>query len=153
MLKCQVSNHPDPDLLESKLKSFWMLESLGIVPNESSVYDDFQQCICFDGQRYEVNLPWKEPHPMLPDNYSLSKSRQVSLLSRLRNDPGVLKECHAVIQEQLNAGIVKRVEEDSAGEVGEVHYLAHHLVVRQDKETTKVRIVYNASAKKNGGSG
>ena len=153
VLKCQVSNHPDPDLLESKLKSFWMLESLGIVPNESSVYDDFQQCICFDGQRYEVNLPWKEPHPMLPDNYSLSKSRQVSLLSRLRNDPGVLKECHAVIQEQLDAGIVKRVEEDSAGEVGEVHYLAHHLVVHQDKETTKVRIVYNASAKKNGGSG
>ena len=68
LLKCQVSNHPDPDLLESKLERFWRLESLGIVPNESSVYDDFQQCIRFDGQRYEVNLPWKEPHPMLPDN-------------------------------------------------------------------------------------
>ena len=151
MLKCQVSNHPDPDLLESKLERFWRLESLGIVPNESSVYDDFQQRIRFDGQRYEVNLPWKEPHPMLPDNYSLSKSRLVSLLSRLRNDPGVLKEYHAVIQEQVNAGVVERAEEDGPGEVGKVHYLAHHPVVRQDKQTTKVRLVYDASAKKSGG--
>lgn len=150
VLKCQVSNHSDPDLLESKLERFWRLESLCIVPNESSVYDDFQQRICFDGQTYEVNLPWKEPHPMLPDNYSLSKSRLVSLLSRLRNDPGVLKEYHAVFQEQLNAGIVERVEEGGAGEVGEVHYLAHYPVVRQDKQTTKVRVVYDASAKKNG---
>ena len=41
----------------------------------------------------------------------------------------VLKECHAVIQEQLDAGIVERVQEDGAAQVGEVHFLAHHLVV------------------------
>ena len=51
----------------------------------------------------------------------------------------------------MNAGIVERVEEDGAGELGEVHYLAHHPVVRQDKQTTKVRVVYDASARKNGG--
>ena len=28
VLKCQVSNHPDPDLLESKLERFWRLESI-----------------------------------------------------------------------------------------------------------------------------
>ena len=77
----------------SVLKLSW-LESLGIIPNESSVYGDFQQRIRYDGHmaRYEVSLPWKEPHPMLLYNYSLSKSHLVSLLSRLRNDPGVLKE-------------------------------------------------------------
>ena len=32
-----------------------------------------------------------------------------------------------------------------------MHYLAHHPVVRQDKQTTKVRVVYDASAKKSGG--
>ena len=85
---------------------------------------------------------------MLPDNY---KNRLVSLLSRLRNYPGVIKEYHAVIQEQLNADIVERVEEDGAGEIGEVHYLAHYPVVRQNKKTTKVRVVYDASARKNEG--
>ena len=63
----------------------------------------------------------------------------------------MLNEYDAVIQEQVNAGVVERVEEDGPGEVGEVHYLAHHPVVRQDKQTTKVRVVYDASAKKCGG--
>ena len=71
---------------------------------------------------------------MLPDNY---KNRLVSLLSRLRNYPGVIKEYHAVIQEQLNAGIVERVEENGAREIGEVHYLAHHQMVRQDNKQPK----------------
>ena len=71
---------------------------------------------------------------MLPDNY---KNRLVSLLSRLRNYPGVIKEYHAVIQEQLNAGIVERVEEDGAGEIGEVLYLAHQPAVRKDNKQPK----------------
>ena len=32
------------------------------------------------------------------------------------------------------------------------HYLPHHAVVRQDKDTSKVRIVYNASAHAKGPS-
>ena len=30
---------------------------------------------------------------------------------------------------------------------GKVHFLPHHVVIRQDKETTKLRVVYDASAK------
>ena len=81
---------------------------------------------------------------MLSDDFNLCENRLISLLSRLKRDPEVLKEYHAVIQEQLKAGIVKRVEEAVAGEVGEVHYLPHHPVVRQDRQTTKVRVVYDA---------
>ena len=82
---------------------------------------------------------------MLPDNYSLSKSRLASLLSRLRND----LECSKSIMQLFRcsySGTVERWysskgEEDCAGEVGEVHYLAHRPVVPQDKQTTKVRVV------------
>ena len=35
---------------------------------------------------------------------------------------------------------------------GETHYIPHHAVIRQDKQTTKLCVVYNASAKEDGPS-
>ena len=58
-------------------------------------------------------------------------------MSKLKRDPEVLKEYYDVIQEHLKAGIVERVEEAVAGEGGEVHYLPHHPVVRQDRQKLK----------------
>ena len=60
----------------------------------------------------------------------------------------MLKEYHTGIKEQLNSGIVERFGESGVGEVVEVHYRTHHPVVRQDKQTTKVRVVYDALAKR-----
>ena len=73
---------------------------------------------------------------MLSDDFNLCENLLISLLSRLKRDPEVLKEYQAVIQEQLKAGIVERVEKAAAGEVEDVHYLPHHPVVRQDRQTT-----------------
>lgn len=54
--------------------------------------------------------------------------------------------------EQIKSGIVEGVSKPECGEVGRVHYLSHHAVIRRDEETTKPRIVYNASCKSNGSS-
>ena len=64
----------------------------------------------------------------------------------MKKSPEILKEYDAVIQDQLKRGIVERVV--STNDIpGEVHYLPHHPVIRQAKTTTKVRVVYDASAK------
>ena len=47
---------------------------------------------------------------------------------------------------------MERVEDEDTGTPGEVHYLPHHPVVRVDRETTKVRPVFDASAKDGGPS-
>ena len=41
---------------------------------------------------------------------------------------------------------------ESSGEIGEVAYLTYRAVVREDKSTTKVRVVYDASPKNKGPS-
>ena len=65
---------------------------------------------------------------------------------KLRRDPQLLKTYTAVIQEQVERGIIEGVTEDSPGGPHK-HYIPHHAVVTPAKTTTKVRVVYNASAK------
>ena len=72
-----------PDPLNDQLRAFWELESLGIQPNEKTMYDDCNSNIKFREGRYEVSLPWKQFHQPLPDNYNLSQQRLCSLLKRL----------------------------------------------------------------------
>ncbi len=61
----------------------------------------------------------------------------------------ILKEYDSIIREQLQRGIVEPVSV-SEGSTITPHYLPNHAIVRQDKSTTKVRVVYDASAKVSG---
>ena len=132
--------------LSSQLQAFWELESLGIKQEEPSVHGNFKKTIIFKNGRYEVNLPWKSTQTRLPSNRDLAGRRLNGLLNRFSHHPEVLQEYHAVMQEQLQQGIIEKVDEtrQNAGRI--VHYLPHHAVIRQDKQTTKLRIVYDASA-------
>ena len=51
-----------------------------------------------------------------------------------------------MIQEQLSKGIVEIMEKPELGNKANTHYVPHHAVVRRDKETTKIRVVFDASA-------
>ena len=59
VLTCDVSIQSTSEICDSDLEKFWDLESLGIVPNENSVRDTFEQRVDFDGMKYQVSLPWK----------------------------------------------------------------------------------------------
>lgn len=138
---------------ECDLRAFWDLETLGIMPQaEKSVYDEFVDTISYKNGRYEVHLPWKDPRPNLPDNYDHSLKRLNGLLKRLRQEPDMLHEYDAVIKDQVEKGIVEIVNDAEPCEEGKVHYLPHHPVIRRDKSTTKLRVVYDASCKSTGPS-
>ena len=138
--------------LNDTLKLFWDLESMGIQPlSNDPVTDYFTSTVRMVDGRYEVSLPWQESHEPLPDNIALCRRRLQGLLRRLKREPDILREYNAIISEQLNRGIVEVVE-DTVDTSERVHYLPHHAVVRRDKATTKVRVVYDASAKSTGPS-
>lgn len=103
------------DELNSTLRSFWELESLGNYdPDKSSVYDEFESSIQFKQGRYEVSLPWKEFHDPLPDNYELTLKRFHGLLRHLRQDPTILQEYDSIIRDQINKGILQIVTDEDA---------------------------------------
>ena len=127
-------------------RSFWELEALGIQEEERSLFDDFTNSVKFERGRYKVALPWREFHDQLPSNHQLSVNRLRGLLRRLKQEPAILEEYDRIIQDQLEKGIIEAVQADETPP-GTVHYLPHHAVVRRDKATTKVRVVYDASAR------
>ena len=79
----------------------------------------------------------------------LSLSRLNGLMRRLRKQPRLFEEYDNAIKEQLAKGIVEIVSEPHNAHV---HYLPRHAVIRHDKETTKMRVVYDASARSMGPS-
>ena len=141
---------PDAKTLDDTLRSFWELEAMGIKDPDHGVLTQFEEKVKFRDGRYEVALPWKDPHPALPTNYHLCLKRLDGLHRRLQQTPTLLKEYDTNIQNQVRQGIVQPVENPEIAQGDNVHYLPHHAVVRQDKETTKLRIVYDASAKSTG---
>ncbi len=64
-----------------------------------------------------------------------------------RDSPGVHDK---VIRDQQEKGIIETVNPDETSE--KVHYLPHREIIRTDKQTTKLRVVFDASAKKDGPS-
>ena len=127
--------------LKEELSKFWETENVGIGETKS-VYNNFESTIKFDGSRYVTSLPFKPHHQFLPDNYSIAKYRLYNLKKQLDNNPDFKTE-YDIFKNYLNEGIIEEVKDESAIP-GCVHYLPHRAVIRNDKETTKVRVVFNA---------
>ena len=123
---------------------------MGLIGNDS-VYDEFKEKVVYNGERYQVSLPFKEGHPLLPDNFYLSKQRLKSLLNRLKSKPEILAEYDQILCEQERLGIIQTVpDEEVKGKAGEITYIPHKEIIRRDKSTTCLRVVYDASATCNG---
>ena len=58
-----------------------------------------------------------------------------------------MKEYDSIIHDQLQGGIIEQVDCAKRPDVGRVHYLPHHGVVRRDALTTKLRVVFDASSR------
>ena len=117
------------------------------IRDKDTVLEAFEKNLSFQDGKYLVHLPWKEQHGLLPDNFENCVARLSSQLKRLRKDPEILKEYDSIIQDQLQSGIIEQVDGAKRPDVGRVHYLPHHGVVRRDALTTKLRVVFDASSK------
>ena len=124
------------------------VENIG--SDSDQVVSDFRNNIIHDGTRYVTKLPFKPDHEPLPDNFAVSEGRLKPLKGRLVSK-GILNDYDKIFKDYEQNGIIEQVPANEvAGEVGQVHYLLHRPVIREDKETTKIRAVFDASCKVNG---
>ena len=131
--------------LNEKIDKFCDLDTIGIKENKTSVYDGFISDIKFENSHYSVCLPFKENRLILPDNYQLSLNRLKNLKEQLDKTPHLLNEYDKIFHEYLKLGIIEEVQTQE--DTGRVVYLPHKEVVKEDRSTTKLRIVFDDSAK------
>ena len=140
----------EDELLSKRVEQFWDLDTVGITENESTVYEKFLSEVKFVNCRYEVRLPFKEDHPLIEDNYMLSLNRLKEQRIKLDKDKHLLEQYDDVMKKQLQLGIIEEATTNPV--LGEVTYLPHRAVIRKDRITTKLRVVFDASAKLKGPS-
>ena len=71
---------------------------------------------------------------MLPDNYSMCKRHLDLLFKKLDNNPDLLREYDAIINDQEKRCVIEKVHKDQESPFGKTNYLPHHPVVRQIKK-------------------
>ena len=72
--------------------------------------------------------------------------RLENLTKKLKRESDLLAQYDQITQDQLETGIVERVTSEP---VGREFYIPHKPVIRESAESTKLRIVFDASAKAN----
>ena len=142
-MKCSVDTIDRDDMLRKELNNFWNIES--VKPDEKCVIHEFEKHIEFNGSRYVTRLPFRKDHDPLPDNYNTCVSRLKGLKKRLSAGE-LTHNYNEIFIDYEREGIIERVpKKELLKAEGEVHYLPHRPVIREDKETTKIRAVFDAS--------
>ncbi|XP_028419027.1 uncharacterized protein LOC114544609 [Dendronephthya gigantea] len=114
--------------------------------DQEAVYQEFKEQLERDEAGwYQTSLPWKGNHPSLPTNVTGSNKRLEHLVRKLKKNE-LYEDYNNIIQEQLQKGIVEPAPEIASGNE---FYIPHKAVVKKEAESTKLRVVYDASAREN----
>ena len=143
--------------LDHTLKRFWEVENCGTEARDHIVCTDEEKAalqkvsnsVHYDDGRYRIAVPWKEQRPQLPNNRQVAVSRLQSTERKLKKNEFVEKEYQETIAAYVEKGYLRKVPR-TEDPPPEVWYLPHFPIVRMNKSTTKVRIVFDCSAKCNG---
>ncbi|XP_045541390.1 uncharacterized protein LOC123722864 [Papilio machaon] len=151
--KLTISMHAKVET-DQILKRFWELEaeptnseSSILSPEEQACEDYFAATTRRDENgRYIVKLPFRSSKtPCNPKEIALK--RLCSLERKLSKNSELKSQYTSVINDYLSQGhmeeITNEIEKNKIGAV----YLPHHGVIRENKSTTKLRVVFDASAK------
>lgn len=119
-----------------------------MTPDEKVAWKKVEQPLAYNGERYVVAVPWKNERPNLPSNRQVAERRLQLVEKKLMKDEHLATAYQGVIDEYLRKGYIRQVA-TSEPEPESERFLPHFPVVRPDRATTKVRIVFDTSAKLN----
>lgn len=137
------------------LRKFWEIEEVQASSITSVDDKHCEQFYCSTTTRtpsgkYVAALPLKTDASVLGNSFEIARRRFMSLERKFKSHPNVKILYDDVIKDYLKNNYISFVEGVLPGEVS--YYIPHHAVIREDKSTTKLRVVLDASAKSDNGT-
>lgn len=132
---------------------FWALERIGIDGNleanaesklNQKIRDNFAETVqIIDGDIF-VRFPWKDNAPIICDNYNLAKRRLISTYNSLtKRGDDKLNAYHNEFVKQLERGVLELAPKKPDGKI---KFYIPHQAVYKESDTTKLRVVLDASS-------
>ena len=146
-MQCQTS-------LDSELTKFWELEETSpskiLSSEEIACEKHFSENTTRDADgRYVVRLPFNERKEDLGDSRNLALRRLYSLENRFKKQPELRSPYADFLSEYERLGHMSLLDDKR---VSRGFYLPHHAVIKEDSLTTKIRVVFDGSAKSASGT-
>jgi len=147
------SCHFSRGTLDDVVQRFWETEELPtrkiLSPEEEECEGHYKRTVKrLSSGHYSVGLPFNEQRTRLGESYGIALRRLQSLERRLTTNPRLYEDYRHFLCEYESLGHMTEVKEAN---MQEGYFLPHHPVLKESSVTTKLRVVFDASAKTTSG--
>lgn len=141
--------------IDSLIKQFWELEEVTttchLSPTDVAAEQIYTSTTTrLSSGRFVVTLPFFKPRPLLGDSKTFALQRFKALECRLERNQDLRDQYTEFMQDYLTSGHMELIPMSEQGNPYH-YYIPHHCVLKPDSLTTKLRVVFNASAKTSAG--
>ncbi|XP_071578836.1 uncharacterized protein [Temnothorax nylanderi] len=144
--RCHLSKSVD---IHEQVAKFWELKEYS---TQTILFQEEKECELHFSQtckrdisgRFIVSMPLKENPSVLGESYKGALRSLERLEARFKRNPVLKKQYVAFLKKYESLQHISKVANISDTEIA--YYMPHHCVIRNDSITTKIRVVFNASA-------
>ncbi|XP_018314293.1 uncharacterized protein, partial [Mycetomoellerius zeteki] len=149
---CSISTNAT---IQRQLEKFWHLEEVNQTNSHSKEEIECEEHFVSTHSRNEegrfiTQLPFKDSTQKLGESYGIAERRLRSLERKLEKDLELKQRYHEFMQEYLRLGHMTEIPLNKLN-CKPSYYIPHHAVTKEDSETTKLRVVFDASCKTTSG--
>ncbi|XP_063830205.1 uncharacterized protein LOC135079477 [Ostrinia nubilalis] len=152
VINMHISTHQeDNDILQK----FWELESGDTYKNKKQLTEEEQKCETIFEEtytrdskgRYIVEIPFKQKNLDYGNTKQIAEKRLEYLEKKLDKDKELKTEYTRVLMEYMQLNHMEEITNNENETTCNSFYMPHHAVLKPEKTTSKLRIVFDASCK------
>ncbi|XP_011699434.1 PREDICTED: uncharacterized protein LOC105456816 [Wasmannia auropunctata] len=149
--KAVICNALTNDELSQQLEKFWqeeeVIDTKHYSSEEQKCEEHFKTTVQRNAEgRFVVGLPQREDI-ILGNSYNMAWKRMHALEGRFERQPEIKQDYVNFMEQYKLLGHMSLIQDIEPINAGDIYYLPHHPVIKSNALTSKLRVVFDASAR------